>query len=170
MKRIDSLVFVSAVAAMVSCSGGPPEGSATRTTGGATTDLQIDGSSTFHLQRKTSCTTLDQSVYHLSYGGGALQIDFQFDGGPSIFNTPTYTVPTTGAPLLSFTVAPATPALASGTVTVGIGGLLGRRTGSFHLVFDDGSTLDGSFDLPYETRGTPPSCGGGSSGGGGDFD
>jgi hypothetical protein len=169
VKRIGLLVFMSAAAAMVSCTEGLQEGSATGTMGGTAIDATIDASSTFHLQYRTSCTTFDQSVYHLSYGGGALQIDFQFDGGPSIFNTPTYTVPTTGAPLLSFTVTPATPALASGTVTVGIGGLLGRRTGSFHLVFDDGSTVDGSFDLPYETSGTPPSCGG-SSGGGGDFD
>jgi hypothetical protein len=130
--------------------------------GGAAIDAPIDGSSTFFLQRKTSCTTLDQSLYHLSYGGGALQIDFQLDGGPSIFNTPTYSVPTTGAPLVSFTVTPAAPALASGSISVGISGLLGRRTGSFHLVFDDGSTVDGSFDLPFETRGDRIDCGGSS--------
>jgi hypothetical protein len=132
--------------------------------GGATIDAQIDGSSQFYLQRRTTCTTLDQSIYHLSYGGGALKLDFQLDGGPSIFNTPTYAVPTTGAPLVSFTVTPATPALASGSLSVGISGLLGRRTGSFTLVFTDGTTIEGSFDLPFEARGDRPDCGGSSGG------
>jgi hypothetical protein len=138
--------------------------------GGATIDAQIDASSQFILQRRTTCTTLDQSIYHLSYGGGALKVDFQLDGGPSIFNTPTYAVPTTGAPLVSFTVTPSTPALASGSVTVGISGLWGRRTGSFSLVFADDSTVTGSFDLPFEARGDRPSCGGGTGGSDDDWD
>ena len=72
-------------------SGGPLQG----TFGGQAIDLKIDANSVFYLQRKTSCTSLDQSIFHLSYGGGALRLDFQLDGGPSIFGDLSYAVPTT---------------------------------------------------------------------------
>jgi hypothetical protein len=154
---------------VAACTGGPPSGSVNGTIGGTTVDGQIDGSSEFYLQRRTSCTTLDQSIFHLSYAGGALKLDFQLDGGPSIFADLSYPVPPTGPPLTSFTVTPSTPALASGSsITVGISGLLGRRDGSFTLVFTDGSTVNGTFDLPFEARGAHVSCG--SSGGGDDWD
>ena len=144
------------------CGDGPPKGSAQGTLGGQAIDFQIDAGSQFYLQRKTSCTSLDQSVFHLSYGGGALKLDFQLDGGPSIFADLAYALPTTGAPLVSFTVTPATPALASGSLSVGISGLWGRRTGSFDLVFTDGSTIHGTFDLEFDTRGSRLDCGGSS--------
>ena len=155
------MVMVMAVA-VAGCGDGPPKGSAQGTLGGQAIDLQIDAGSQFYLQRKTSCTGLDQSVFQLSYGGGALKLDFQLDGGPSIFADLSYAVPTTGAPLVSFTVTPATPPLASGSLSVGISGLFGRRTGTFDLVFTDGSTIHGTFDLEFDTRGTRIDCGGSS--------
>jgi hypothetical protein len=155
-------VFVSMAVAVAGCGDGPPEGSASGTFGGQAIDVKIDASSQFYLQRKTSCTSLDQSIFHLSYGGGALKLDFQLDGGPSIFADLSYAVPTTGAPLVSFTVTPSTPALASGSLSVGISGLWGRRTGSFDLVFTDGSAITGTFDLEFDTRGNRIDCGGSS--------
>ena len=149
--------------AVAGCGDGPPKGSASGTFGGQAIDVQIDASSEFVLQRKTSCTSLDQSLFHLSYGGGALRLDFQLDGGPSIFADLSYAVPTTGAPLVSFVVTPSTPALVSGSLSVGISGLWGRRTGSFDLVFADGSTITGTFDLEFNTRGASIDCGGSSS-------
>ncbi len=160
--------LVVAVAAPA-CSGGPPEGSVDGTFGGQTIDAQIDGSSEFYLRRKTSCTMKDQSVFHLSYGGATLQVDFQPDGGPSIFADREYTVPTTGAPLVSFSVTPSTPALMSGSLTAAITGLLGRRTGWFDLTFDDGGSITATFDLPFDARGERVDCGG-SGGGGDDWD
>ena len=163
--HVSTRVFVSMAMAMAvaGCGDGPPEGAVSGTYGGQAIDLKIDGSSHFYLQRKTTCAALDQSVFHLSYGGGALKLDFQLDGGPSIFADLSYAVPTTGAPLVSFTVTPSTPALASGSLKVGISGLWGRRTGSFDLTFADGSTVTGTFDLEFDTRGENISCGGSGS-------
>jgi hypothetical protein len=164
--RIGTSAFVSMAMAMgmavTGCGDGPPEGSASGTFGGQAIDVKIDAGSQFYLQRKISCTSLDQSIFHLSYGGGALKLDFQLDGGPSIFGDLSYAVPTTGAPLVSFTVTPSTPALVSGSLKVGITGLWGRRNGSFDLVFADGSTVTGTFDLEFETRGDRLDCGGSS--------
>jgi hypothetical protein len=159
--NLRALVLVAAVAASA-CSGGPPEGSVDGTFGGQTLDAQIDSSSEFYLRRKTSCTTKDQSIFHLSYGGGTLNVDFQLDGGPSIFADRDYTLPTTGAPLVSFTVTPSTPELVSGSLTAAITGLLGRRTGWFDLTFADGGSLTATFDLPFDARGERIDCGGSS--------
>ena len=158
-----AVVSIAMAVAAVGCGDGPPKGSAQGTFGGQAIDLQIDANSEFYLQRKTSCTSLDQSIFHLSYGRGALRLDFQLDGGPSIFGNITYAVPTTGPPLVAFVVTPATPALASGSLNVGISGLWGRRTGSFDLVFADGSAITGTFDLEFNSRGNHIDCGGSSS-------
>ena len=157
-----AVVSMAMAVAVAGCGDGPPEGSASGTFVGQAIDFKIDASSQFYLQRKTSCTSLDQSIFRLSYGGGALKLDFQLDGGPSIFADLSYAVPTTGAPLVSFTVTPSTPALVSGSLKVGITGLWGRRNGSFDLVFADGSTITGTFDLEFETRGDRIDCGGSS--------
>jgi hypothetical protein len=157
-----AVVSMVMTGALAGCGDGPPEGSARGTFAGQAIDVKIDAGSQFYLQRKTSCTSLDQSIFHLSYGGGALILDFQLDGGPSIFADLSYAVPPTGAPLISFTVTPSTPALASGSLSVGISGLWGRRTGSFDLVFSDGSTIHGTFDLEFDTRGDRLDCGGSS--------
>ena len=166
--RVGIWALVAMAAAVAGCGDGPPEGAISGTRGGRTIDEEIDASSQFWLQRKTSCTSLDQSIYHLSYGGGALKLDFQLDGGPSLFADLSYAVPTTGPPLISFSVTPSTPALVSGSITVGIHGLWGRRTGSFLLMFDDGSAVTGTFDLPFDSRGEHLTCG--STTGGTDSD
>ena len=93
-----------------------------------------------------------------------MKLAFQLDGGPSIFADLTYAVPTTGPPLVSFIVTPSTPALVSGSLSAGITGLWGRRKGSFDLVFADGSTITGTFDLEFNTRGDHIDCGGSSGG------
>jgi len=167
--RIGIWAVVSMAVAVAGCGDGPPEGSVSGTFGGQAIDMKIDASSQFYLQRKTSCTSLDQSIFRLSYGAGAFKLDFQLDGGPSIFGDISYAVPTTGPPLVAFVVTPSTPALASGSLSVGISGLWGRRTGSFDLVFTDGSTIAGTFDLEFNTRGNRIDCGG-SSGSDDDWD
>jgi hypothetical protein len=154
----------------LACDDRPPAGSATGAVGATVIDAPIDQTSEFWLQRKTTCAMLDQSIFHLSYGDGAVEISFQLDGGPSIFADITYDLPPTLPPLVSFAVVPSTPAVSSGTLTVGISGLRGRRTGTFHVVFADASMLDGDFDMPFEGRGSRPDCSGGGGGGGDDWD
>jgi len=152
MRSVLILVLVGA------CSG-PPSGEATGTLLGQPIDLAIDEDSDFYLLRKATCTSLDQSIFSLRYGAKTLTVNFQIDGGPSVFADRTYDIPSaTATSLVWFGVAPVPPELAGATLTVRISGLLGRRAGEFQLVFVDGGIIDGTFDMPFEGRGDRPHC------------
>ena len=145
--------------------GGPPEGSVRGTLGGAPIDLTIDASSVLVLQAKTTCAGSDTNRFSLDYGGGAFHIEFDVMGVSVLGDMELVTPPLDNGPLSWFEVD-AQASMVSATITVGINGVLGRRSGVFHVVYADGGVMDGDFDLTYESRGDPPSCGGG----GGDWD
>lgn len=162
MRYLLTLVFLGACLP----TGGPPTGMASGTLQGQLIDVVLDEDSDFYLLRKTTCVMLDQSIFSLRYGAATLVVNFQIDGGPSAFADRTYDIPSAmPSSLVWFGVAPTQ--VASATLKVGISGLLGRRSGEFHLVFGDGGTIDGTFDMPFDVHGERVSCGGG---GGDDWD
>lgn len=144
-------------------SGGPPDGSLRGTHAGRAIDHALDTDSLYWLQRRTSCATHNQDIYALHYGAGDLEVYFQIDGGTSILYDRDFDVPQPpGSALVWFSVSPTTPALASAHLEATISGVVTtRRTGTIAMAFDDGSTLDADYSMPYEVKGARTSCGDG---------
>src|SRR5882672_1767927 len=100
--------------------GGPPGGALHGTIAGAPVAEDIDASSQFVLQRSSSCSTPDQSIFDLFYGSHRFELGFRLDGGPSVFADITYKVPApVGSALFSFST---TPGSGMASLTVGITG------------------------------------------------
>jgi hypothetical protein len=141
-------------------------GSCNGTWGGQTlTDATLDPSSRMALLYGATCADATVHLYELSWGKGTVATQFSFtSGGPSILGGKTYPLPPSG--FLTFAVQP-TPPTPEGTLTLGLRGLAGDRTGEL-LLKNAQEELRCSFEVSYETEGIRPSCG--SSGGGGDGD
>lgn len=145
--------------------GGPPEGRVRGTLGGVSLDAEIDPSSALILQRATTCAGGDTNRFALDYGSGAFHIEFDVVG-VNVLADQQFVVPFSGTGALQWFKVDEPPAMVSATLSVGIDGSLGRRSGGFHVMYSDGGVVDGEFDLFYEAHGDRPNCGGP----GGDWD
>lgn len=138
------------------------EGECTGTWGGTTLDrAPLDPTSRMAIVYGATCVEATVNLYELSWGKGSLATQFSFvSGGPSVFGGQTYSLPPTG--FTSFSVIP-TPPEPQGTLTLGLRGLEGDRTGEL-LLQSATEELRCTFELSYETEGVRPSCGGSGDG------
>ncbi len=154
------LLGLTALLALAGCMyNGPPSGECTGTWGGATFDkAQIDPGSLVTIVRKTTCAGTSLKRYDIGWGGSKLGLNLSFtSGGPTILGEVSYPVPPTT--FATFSLTPAAPAPA-GTLTLGIVGVQGRRTGTLSL--QSGSeAVTCKFEVPSVSEGAILSCGGG---------
>ena len=144
------------------CSG-PPTGECTGTWGGVTYDkAQVDLASRVVIVRRTVCGAAELKRYEVSWKERSLVMNATTFAGPTIFGEETYAVgPDAGSALETFSFTP-DPPTASGTLTLGITGVQGRRTGTLSVT-SGAESLTCSFQVPYETEGQRISCGSGDS-------
>jgi hypothetical protein len=137
-------------------------GTCTGTWGGRTLDAApLDPSSRMVLVYGATCADATVNLYELSWGKGTVATQFSFTGGgPTILGERSYPLPPAG--FLAFAVQP-TPPEPEGTLTLGLRGLAGDRTGEL-LLKNANEELRCSFEVSYETEGVRPSCGGGGDG------
>ncbi|MGV3622879.1 MAG: hypothetical protein ACO1OB_18820 [Archangium sp.] len=158
-----TLVLVMLSLSVAGCRCGPlDEGSCSGTWGGTTlVDAGIDPSSGVVVLRRSSCLKDDTDVYSLSWGQGAVTANFSLDGNkPSSLDEKTYPLPPTG--FLTFAVTPEPPS-PEGTLTLGLRGLSGDRTGQL-LLKNATEEMRCTFAVSYETEGERISCGGSGDG------
>ncbi|PZR07166.1 MAG: hypothetical protein DI536_28315 [Archangium gephyra] len=158
-----TLVLVMLTVSVAGCRCGPlDEGSCTGTWGGTTLNgATLDAVSRMVIVRRTSCLSEDTHVYALSWGNGAVTSNFSLNGNqPTVLTEKNYALPPTG--FLTFSVTPEPPA-PEGTLTLGIRGLEGDRTGTLHLK-NATEEMTCTFGVSYETEGTRISCGGSGDG------
>lgn len=157
------LLLVSTLLAVGGCRCGKyTDGGCTGTWGGVTLQAApLDRTSRMALVHGATCADRTVNLYALSWGNGALATQFTFiNGGPTILGGTTYALPPPG--FTSFSVVP-TPPAPQGTLTLGIRGLEGDRTGEL-LLKSATEEMRCSFAVSYETEGVRPSCGGGGDG------
>lgn len=165
-KRLLTALLLTGSAAC-RCDGGPATGECSGRWGGKDIASKIDPDSQFLIVYPSTCSGVSTRIYDIKYTS-SVSLTFQPNTYPSILSGElSKKVP---ADFSAFSVTP-DAAGASGTITLTLEGIYGRRKGTIALTADAGSqteTLNCSFDVPYRTEGSRPSCGGSS--GGHDFD
>jgi hypothetical protein len=163
MRSPAPLLLALAVLAASGCRCGKlAAGACTGTWGGRSLNgATLDPSSRMALVYGATCADATVNLYELSWGRGALATQFSFvRGGPTVFGEERVPLPPTG--FLTFAVQP-TPPEPRGTLTLGIRGLAGDRTGEL-LLESAQEQVRCTFEVSYETEGVRPSCGGGGDG------
>ncbi len=145
------------------CRCGPlDEGTCSGTWGGTTlTNAPLDPSSRMVIINRTSCASADTHVYALSWGDGAVTTNFSLNSNqPTVLSEKQYPLPPSG--FLTFSVSP-TPPEPEGTLTLGVRGLAGDRTGTL-LLKSATEEMTCTFGVSSDTEGPRISCGGGGDG------
>lgn len=158
-----TLLLFTLLLSLAGCRCGPrDEGSCSGTWGGTSlADAGLDDVSKMVLVRRTSCISNDTHLYALSWGGGAVTTNFSLNSNqPTALSEKDYALPPTG--FLSFSVTPDPPA-PEGTLTLGIEGLVGDRTGRLHLK-NATEEMTCTFAVSMDTEGERVSCGGSGDG------
>ncbi|PZR07167.1 MAG: hypothetical protein DI536_28320 [Archangium gephyra] len=115
---------------------------------------ELDKSSRVVIERKKTCEDLDVVRYELSWGNGAFATRFSLKGGaPTVLAAKDYRLPS--SEFMSFDTTPEKSP--EGTVTLGLRGMEGDRTGKLVLK-NGGQEMSCSFAVSYETEGTLLSC------------
>lgn len=157
------LVLVIFAVTISGCRCGPlDEGTCNGTWGGTTlTNATLDPSSRMVIVNRATCSDADVHVYALSWGNGALATNFSLaTNQPTVLTEKQYPLPPTG--FLTFSVSP-TPPEPEGTLTLGIRGLAGDRTGTL-LLKNATEEMTCTFAVSSDTEGQRVSCGGGGDG------
>lgn len=114
----------------------------------------LDKSSRVVIERKKTCADVDVVRYELSWNNGAFATRFSLKGGaPTVLAAKEYTLPSP-----DFTSFDTTPSQEPrGTVTLGLRGMEGDRTGKLVLK-NAAQEMSCSFAVSYETEGSLLSC------------
>ena len=140
--------------------GSPPEGRCDGVWGGAAVDAAIDESSSYTLVHKLTCTGIEHNNFVVSWGGGAVTLDASLTRSPSSLLPLDFALPATpGDGIERLTLTPQ-PEGITGTLRLAIEGVVGRRTGVLEVTAG-AEHLRCHFELPLDTEGDAPSCGGG---------
>ncbi len=132
------------------------QGTCDGTWGGTTVSgASLDASSRMVVVRKKTCEGVDAFSYDLSWGKGAIAATFNLDANaPSVLSAKEYTLP--AAEFTTFIIQPTRPE-PTGTLTLGLRGMEGDRTGTLHLK-NESEELTCTFAVSYETEGTLLFC------------
>ena len=174
-KRLLTVLLLMGSAAC-RCDGGPATGECTGRWAGVNISSKIDPESQFLIVYPNTCSGVSTRMYDIKYTS-SVSLTFQPKSYPSILTGEiSQKVP---ADFSAFSVTPNVSGT-TGTIKLSLEGIYGRRTGTIALTANAGNqadagvqadggiqidTLNCTFNVPYRTEGSRPSCGGGSSGG-----
>lgn len=158
-----TLLLMLLTSSLAGCRCAPlDEGTCNGTWGGTTlNDAPLDPASRMVIVRRTSCLSEDTHVYALSWSNGAVTSNFSLRSNqPTVLTEKDYSLPPTG--FITFSVTPEPP-MPEGTLTLGVRGLEGDRTGTLHLK-NATEEMTCTFGVSSETEGNRISCGGSGDG------